>query len=311
MSRERATGDVRGEVEAPFVVETAGERLVGPAVDLRDRAGPAKRIDPSTVAAAVRSETEGGGDDESDGVAGSESTVVVGCSTPGAVHEHVGLVEPGMGLRIRTALAAAARSRGLSAPQDEELASLRDELTTVEVPAADTATARERLAGTESAVTAARERVAELRGRVETAREAGRDTAALRDELAAAARELSERETERAAAREALDRAERRAREARDARERRRRLGDRAANLERDARAHLVDACREEYAAAVAAVPGSDWSGDGDPFEADPVSAALAIARVATLRAPAVLAVDRFEGPRAAADWLDAPVVRA
>ena len=307
MSQDGATGTAGASDGASesVVVETADERLAGRAVDLRERAGSGNRVDPSAVVAAVRRGNEG----ESDGA--GEDGIVVDCPTPGAVHEHVGVVAPGIGLRTRTALAAAARSRGLSAPQDEKLASVRSALADVEVPAVDTKAARERLAGTESAVASARERVAELRGRVEAAREAGRNTAALRDELAAAARDLSERETERAAAREALDRAERQAREARDARERRRRLEDRAANLERDARAHLVDAVRDEYASAVSGVPGSNPAGEGDPFDADPVSAALAVARVATLRAPVVLTVDLFEGPRAAADWLDAPVIRA
>jgi hypothetical protein len=307
MSQDGPTGELGERDGAPETVTVVApdERLAGRAVDLREGSGPGSRFDPSAVAAAVRSGNEAG--EENDEGIGS---VVVDCPAPRAVHEHVGVVESGMGLRARTALAAAARSRGLSAPQDDELASVRADLADVEVPETDAVAARERLAGTESAVVAARERVAELRGRVQAAREAGRETAELRDELAAAARELSERETERAAAREACDRAERRAREARDARERRRRLEDRAANLERDARAHLVDACRPEYARALAAVPGRAPSADGDPFDADPVPAALAVARVARLRAPVVLAVDRFESARAAADWLDAPVIR-
>ena len=295
--------------DEPVVVETPDRRLSGRAVDLGvfDVA-----VDPEEVAAAVRE--EGGGDGgESDGDAGP-GAVTVQCPAPRSVHDRVGLVEPGTVLRVRTALSAAARSRGLSAPQDEELASVRAELSELTVPEADTETARERLAGTESAVAKARERVATVRGRVQAAREAGRDAADLREELAAATRDLAETETERAAAREALDRAERRAREARDARERRRRLEDRAANLKRAARAHLVGELCEAYAAAVSAVPGADRDDgggtNGDPFDVDPVSAALAVGRVADLRAPVVVTIDRFEGAAAAADWLDAPVIR-
>jgi hypothetical protein len=293
--------------EEPVVVETPRGRLSGRALDLRGRVGTDADVaaDVEDLVAAVRHGRGGGENDHS---------LAVACPDPEPAHEYVGLVRPGMALRVRTALAAGARSRGLSAPQDEELASVRAELADLTVPEVDAAAARERLAGTESAVAAERERVAALRGRLQAARDAGRETEELREALRAAARDLSEVETERAAAREALEAAERRAREARDARERRRRLEDRAANLARAARSHLVDTLGEEYATAVAAVPGSDQSGDPrageSPLDADPVSAALAVGRVAELRAPVVLAVDRFANPDAAADWLDAPVVR-
>jgi hypothetical protein len=85
------------------------------------------------------------------------------------------------------------------------------------------------------------------------------------------------------------------------------RLEDRAANLERAARAHLVEQVETAYTDAVAAVPGRT---PANPFEADGVTAALAIARVAALDAPVVLACDRFESAAAAASWLDAPVIR-
>jgi hypothetical protein len=44
--------------------------------------------------------------------------------------------------------------------------------------------------------------------------------------------------------------------------------------------------------------------------DAGPVTARLALARVAELSAPVVLAVRRFPDAGAAVDWLDAPVVR-
>ena len=271
-------------------------------------------LDPEAVGRAVR---------------GGAGPVDVDCPEPEPVHEYVGVVRPGMGLSTRTALAAAARSRGLAAPHDEAVASVREELAGLSVPDAGAeagvspAAARRRLAGTEREVERLRERVATLRGRVQAAREAGHDPDEVQAELTEAARALSEAETERAAAREALDRAEERAREARDARERRRRLQDRAANLERAARAHLVDRLEDEFERALDALPAEGGrsrpaepapsrpdSPDRDPFDADPVAAALAVARVADLRAPVVLACDRFETPEAAADWLDAPVVR-
>jgi len=305
--------------EGTVVVQTPDRRLSGRALDLREWTGT--DLDAAGLVAAVR-RSRGDGDDgprdegavsDPEEAAAVERSAAVACPDPGPAHEYVGLVEPGMALRVRTALAAGARSRGLSAPQDEDLASVRTELAELTVPDADAAAARERLAGTESAVVAGRERVATIRGRIQAARDAGRETEGLREELRAAARELSEIETERAAAREALERAERRAREARDARERRRRLEDRAANLARAVRAHLVDALREEYVTALAAVPGSDRTGERDgaesPFDVDSVSAALAVGWVAELRAPVVLAVERFASADAAADWLDAPVL--
>ncbi|WP_436925446.1 DUF7856 family protein [Halosimplex amylolyticum] len=288
--------------EAP-IIEIRGEREAGRAVDLRGRG-----IDPERLAAAIRDDaTPGGGESVDDGV-----SVDVDCPAPRPVHDHVGCVRPSTTLRVRTALAAAARSRGGEAPQDDELAAVREQLADLTVPSPpDLRTPRERLAGTDAAVDRIRERVAALRGRVQAGREAGRDVSDLEAELAEATRELSERETERAAAKEALERAERLARESRDARERRRRLEDRHANLERRARAHLVDRIRGEYEAALAEVPGAPADAcASDPFELDGATAVLAVGRVAALRAPVVLACDRFETVDAAAGWLDAPVVR-
>ena len=262
-----------------LTVRVGDERRRGRAVDCSDLSPAADR-----VVAAVRDETA----DRSD-----SAPLSVTCPTAGPVHDHVGLVSPSMTLRTRTALAD------------------------VDVPAApDLERARRRLAGTESAVDECRERVATLRGRIQARREDGRETTGLEGELAEATAELSEHETERAAAREALSMARREARASRDARERRRRLEDRLANLKRTARDHLVEAVRDRYAAAVTAAPGEarpadDGSpADADPFAVDDVTAALAVARVADVRAPVVLACDRFADPAAAAAWLDAPVIR-
>jgi hypothetical protein len=283
---------------AVVTVRTGAGRREGRVVDLRD-----EDIDPERLVAAVRRDARTSREANDGGLA-------VDCPTPRAVHEHVGWVRPSMRVRVRTALAAAARSRGGEAPQDDELAAVRSELAELTVPSSpDLRTPRERVAGTDAAVERVRERVAALRGRVQAGREAGRDVTELEDELAEATRELSERETERTAAREALERAERLARESRDARERRRRLEDRRANLERRARAHLVERIRGEYETALAAVPDGPERVD-DPLAVEGPAAALAVGRVADLRAPVVLDCDRFEGPRAAASRLDVPVVR-
>ncbi|WP_135364825.1 DUF7856 family protein [Halosimplex halophilum] len=291
-----------------ITVRPDGDPASGRAVDLRDRG-----LDPDRVAAAVREGSQSRDERSGDsGDAGSDTDcgVTVDCPRPRAVHEHVGCVRPSVCVRVRTALAAAARSRGGEAPQDAELAEVRAELAELTVPEPpDLDGPRERLAGTDDAVDRIRERVAALRGRVQAGREAGRDVSDLEAELAEATRELSERETERAAAREAVERAERLARESRDARERRRRLEDRRANLRRRARAHLVERIRDEYEAALATVPGGPGAVD-DPFAVDGVTAALAVGRVADFRAPVVVACDRFERPDAAAEWLDAPVIR-
>lgn len=68
-----------------------------------------------------------------------------------------------------------------------------------------------------------------------------------------------------------------------------------------------MDRLRDQYAAALDAVPGPESSG---PFEAPPVTAALAVLRVARTEAPVVLETDRFPDPATAADTLEAPIIR-
>lgn len=314
----------------PVTVSLPDESRTGRAVDCSDR-----DLAPEHVAAAVRRSPP----PESTG--GDTRSLRVECPAPGPVHQHVGLVAPSVSVRIRPALAAAARSRGAETPVDGDIRSVREDLAGHDVPAGpDLAAARRRLAGTESAVTEARERVAALRGRIQATRAEGRDASDLEAELAEATRRLSEQETERAAAREALEMARTEARETRDARDRQRRLEDRLANLERTARERLVEAVRDPFAAAVEAAPDSGGREDSseaadddtvgttddgtvettdddtagltgaDPLAADGVTAALAVTRVAEMRTAVVLAVDRFASPADAAGWLDAPVVR-
>lgn len=300
-----------------------GERtLTGQAIDIREvDCDPA----PDDVVAAVRSDADTGtdtststdGDDFGNHLHGDAPTVV--CPQPGPAHEYVGLVDPEATVPLRRALAAAARSRGHAAPQDDEIAAVGERLADLDPPDVDLAAARRRVADATGEETALRERVATLRGRVRALREDGGnatgDVADAEAELVDAAERLSAAETERIAAEQALAAARDRARESRQRRRVRLRLQDREANLRRAAREHLAERLRKEYEIARDAVPGSD-SDDTDTANCtaaesdDPVATALAVARVATLDAPVVLACDRFEEPTAAASWLDAPVVK-
>lgn len=246
-----------------------------------------------TVAAAVR---------------GADTSVTVDAPTPGPVHGYIGHIRPEMSLSVKTALAAAARSQGHSAPVDEELAAARERLSALSVPGPDETPVAETDGTTAPAteVRRLRERTAELRGRINALEEYGADTSTLRTELAETARALSEAETDRMAATQRREERSAELRDVRDEREERLRLQDRVGNLRRTARAQLVDAVRGKFAAAVASAPGPT---PADPFAVDETVAALAIARVADVRAPLVLDCDCFETPAAAAQWLDAPVV--
>ncbi|MFC6990001.1 hypothetical protein ACFQJD_17205 [Haloplanus sp. GCM10025708] len=185
-------------------------------------------------------------------------------------------------------------------------------MTEFEVDGIDVAAIRRRVAEAGDDEAHLRERVAALRGRVQALREADGETAADAEaELESAITELSEVETERIAAEQSLSRAEARERAARDRRERRLELADRLANLERGARADLAATVYDEFTAAVATLPGDgDAGGEPGEYDGDAVTAALGVARVAPLRAPVVLAADRFDDAATAADRLDAPVVR-
>ncbi|MFB6083401.1 MAG: hypothetical protein ABEJ94_04070, partial [Halorientalis sp.] len=240
-------------------------------------------------------------------IRGEDATVTVACPDPGPAHERVGVVHPETSVSVRGALAAAARSVGHTAPQDERIAELESELADVTLPAASTRAARRAVADRVAEVERLDERVAELRGRVRALRDRNVDAGEAEAELAAAVRELTDARTDLIAAREDHDAAAETARAARDARERRMRLEDRLENRRRAARASLADAVADEYRAAVAAAP---WETPADPFAAGDVTAALSAARIADLRAPVVLSCDRFADPPSAADWLDAEVLR-
>lgn len=260
--------------------------------------GPPPGVDPSTILEAIR-------DGRADGVR-------VDCPQPQPVHDHVGYIHSEMGVRIRTALARAGRSRGLTTEFDEEIASIEAEIEQLdskltETKEAEPAQFRERLAEKQRTIVELRETVEAARGRLRACRENDIETDAALDDLEAAISELAEHETEVTAARERLDRARSQRRKRRDIREHRLRLEDRRENRKREARASLVARLREKFRAAVATVPGEQTP--ADPFDARPVVAALAVARVAALDAPVVLDCDRFDSPRAASEWLDAPVV--
>jgi hypothetical protein len=301
-------------------------RYRGRAIDLADKglsAAVVRRAIERPSAVAVSHATDPSTDGE---LATGGRRLRIDCTAPGTVHEQVGRIGPGIGLDLRTALAAAARSRGETAPQRDQLRRAREQLDALAVPDAEPRKARRDLATAGADERRLRERVAELRGRVQTLRETAPESQRLADaerELAATAADLSEAETDRLAAEQRLARAERTARRARDARERRLRLQDRVQNLRRRARAALARRAYPAFVDALGALPGVDPSAvlseatapGSDPQELPDVTgettaAALAVARIADVDAPVVFAGERFETAAAASAWLDAPVVR-
>lgn len=257
----------------------------GRAVDLR-----ARDVDGRTVAAAV---------------CGACRFPLVDSDPPSSVYGYAGYVHAEMGLRTRTALAVAARSRGHRTTHDDEISELRSELSEIEPASPSLGRPPDPVAN--GVIAELRAAVARHRGRVEAWEALDRDPTGARDELRETAAELTERETERTATAQARERRRKRAREYRDEAAERRRLADRLANRERAARDELVNTVADRFGDSVAGAPGPTPS---DPFDADPVTAALAVLRIARTDAPVVVAVDRFTNPASAADWLDAPVVR-
>jgi hypothetical protein len=270
---------------------------VGSVVRRGETVTVSQAIDPRLVARAVGT----------DGAVGEAPSVAVSAPPVGPAHEHIGCIRPGMGLRVRTALAAAGRARGLSTPVDDELARVRERLPELSTDDVTTESERRRVAETTTKTERLRERVAAARGELSAAgSEETADDDGPRQRLLSAITELSEVETTAAAARERLERRRQATRETRDALDRRLALEDRAGNLRRTARAHLVATLETTYADAVAAVPGADAD---EPFAAEPVVAALAVARVASPDAPVVVSCERFADAESARTWLDAPVI--
>lgn len=270
-------------------LRVCGTSYEGRVVDLR-----CQPVAGSDVAAAIR---------------GACLVPAVDAPSPGPVYDYCGHVHPAMGLRTRTALAAAARSRGHGTAHDDEIAELRDRLADLE--RAEPALPRAREPVDDATVAEFRERAATARGRLAARETLGAETDAVEQRVRETARTLAERETERAAAHQSRRQRRDRAREYRDRQAKRRRLADRLANRRRDARRTLVETVSDAFAAALDAVPGSTSDNrPEDPLDAPPVPAALALLRLARADAPVVLEADRFRSPRAAADWLSAPVVR-
>jgi hypothetical protein len=241
-----------------------------------------------------------------------EETVRVDCPPPGPVHARVCSVRPEMTVGLTGALAAAARTRGHSAPDERALRTARERLADLPRPDVDLTDVRRRAATAGESERRLEERVATLRGRVQTLREQdGASATRAETALADAVRELTDVETARHAARQRLRQAESAAREARDARERRLCLEDRVGNLERSVRRSLAATVHGAFAAAVEQLPGEGTAGE-DPasYAGDDVTAALAVIRVARVDAPVVLDVRRFGSAGEAATRLRAPVIR-
>lgn len=258
-------------------------------------------VPPERVAEAVR---------ERAACDAGERTIEVRSRAAGPLHERVGCVGPSPSIRPRTALAVAARSRGWSTPLDARLAAARKKLESADVEGVDVdlAATRQRVAEASADTEAVREQVATARGRLLAGGGGEGTDPAAADRLEDAVRELSEVETAAVAARESHASARAAADRSRDRLRERLRLADEVGNLERAARATLVERAQPAYRAALGAVPGE--SVPGDPFAADPDAMALAVARVGRLAAPVVLGCDRFPDADAAARWLRAPVIR-
>lgn len=274
-----------------MILRLRGETHRGQAIDLRD-----SRVDPAGLVRAIRAATD----------------AIVAAPPPGPVHEHVGWLHPGMDCAPRAALASAARSRGRTTSYDERIATLEADIAAIDVDHVDLTPYQREVATAGEDVAALRERVATLRGRVQADREAGRDATAVERDLRETVAALSEAETDQLAAEQALAEAERAARRARDARERRLSLVDRRDNLRRRAREQLVADARSRFREALRALPvDSPPSQGSDPLTAGdvpPLHAALAIARMARVRAPLVVAAP-FPSATAARAALDAPVL--
>ncbi|MFC6826888.1 hypothetical protein [Halopelagius fulvigenes] len=288
----------------------SGETFSGSVLDLREA---------SVSAEAVRRAIRVGRPAPADGPE-------VVCPPPGPVHEYVARIDPEASFDRRGALVALARTRGHAAPASDELAAVREELASVRPPSpADVEAARRRAAEAGAETERLRERVATLRGRLTAHRErddigdgdgrAGEAVAEAEAELSETMTRLSEVATDRIAARQRLELLESEARKARDAREERLRLQDRVGNLERSVRRSLAGFVYGEFAAAVAAVPDAfdaDAGAEPGDYDGPAVAAALAVARLADVRAPVVVSpavAGAFGGPDSAGDFLRAPVV--
>ncbi|MXR50324.1 hypothetical protein GRX03_01700 [Halovenus sp. WSH3] len=263
-----------------------------------------QQIDAERIRAAITRSGPGGGHPSD---CGEEPAVRIDCADPTPVHEYVGHIRPEMGLRARTALAVAGRTRGLDTPHDEEIERLEAELSSITVEESDLEDHREALADERRKLQRAREAVAETRGRLAASREHGLETDDLEAELRRRIQELAELETTATAATQRHEQHQAAARRRRDQRERRFALEDELENRRRDARRALVDQLEGEFAAAVRELSERQLD---DPFECRPALAGLAVARLAEYDAPIVLETSQFESAAAARAWLGGPVLK-
>ncbi|QOS10378.1 uncharacterized protein HfgLR_01120 [Haloferax gibbonsii] len=303
----------------------------GPAIDLAD--GPFD-VGADEVVAAIRVDDGGDGDDGNDGDDGT-GALRIDCPPPGPGYDRLGRIPVSKQTPSRGwLLAAVGRSRGLRSPVADDLDRLEaklaerrddgvdveaDEREPVDTSAAALREARRRVAAAGEDESRLRERIATLRGRVNAHRDAGDDeaTETAQSELVAVATELSEVETERVAAEQRLSALERAARTERDSREARLKLEDAVENRRREARAYFAaelgdafEAALRSLAAAPSLMATAESPASVADFESDPVARALAAARLADLSAPVVISGGRVSDADAAANWLDAPVVR-
>jgi hypothetical protein len=317
---ETASGD---RARSAVLVRLPDGRIYeGPTVDLRgiDPAEPSETtLSPPALRRAIRA-----------GCPAPPDAPAVYAPSPGRVHAHVARLARDVSLRRRPALAAVAAARGIETPYDDDLAAARRTLRESEAAVPDVAQLREarrRAAEAGSETDRLRERVATIRGRVNALREERGDDGAVGGEvgdaetplseatrrLSEATRQLSEVATERVAADQRLALLEKRAREARDERDARLRLEDRVGNLERAAREARVAAVADEFHSArrglASRLPGERSAGAS---LSEGLRDALAIARIAPLRAPVVATgevVAALGGVDPAFVYLDAPLV--
>lgn len=235
----------------------------------------------------------------------SSRKTAVDCKPPSPLHGRIGHVHAEMGLRTRTALAAAGRTRGDETPYDEDIERLERELSALSVEETAAKSYRQELADQREETEALREAVAATRGRLAAHREQGLDTEELERKLEAKIRDLAETETSATAASQQFERARETARTNRDRREQEFKLEDRLANRRRDARRWLVDQLEPEYERAVQELAEERT----DPFECKPTTASLAVGKIADYDAPLVLETTPFESVDAAHDWLGGPVI--
>lgn len=284
----------------PLTVEVAGDRYTGRAIEIR------QSIDPKRIVEAIRKTGVQSAEEESE--------IRIGAPQPPPVYEHVGYVHDEMGLRIRTALAKAARTVGGKTAYDDSLTTVNRKLTAFEPEPPDQEYHRRRQEAKTTEAKRLKEQAAMLQGQLAARREHGLERESTKAELRDVLAKLSEAETTAQAARQRVDQTQQAMREYRDRQQQRFRLEDRRANLERKARASLVEQYTPEFyehVQAVSALVEHEPATSKAPLKAiDPVVAALSLVRFASFETPVVLSCSQVESATIAAEKLDAAVIR-